>query len=592
MAYEAIDLGRFVFPVTTNSAEAQRAFNKGIVWCYGYHHAAAVTCFQECLVHDPSCALALWGIAYASGPNYNKSWAAFLDGERADALQVAFDAAVKANALVAAPGASSYTSAEQALIKAIQLRFQAPNKASDLDILAQWNVEFADAMAEVAPAHAADLNVQTVAAEALMNLTPWALWDLKAGTPCPAPARTDRVVALLTAAEALDERVAREKALANKAAIEKTSVEIPVAEVAAYRHPGILHLIVHAFEMSPHPERALRAADALRVVAPDSGHLRHMPSHIDVLIGDWGSAIEANRRAIIADRKILSIDGPSNFYTLYRSHNYHFLVYSAMMTGQLQTALDACAELTATVPEALLREETPCPMADWLESFISLRYHVLIRFGRWQAVLDEPLPTDPTLYCYTTALLHYAKGIAYASTEDVAAAEAEQARFTAAAEKVPASRTLMNNTCVDILAVAAKMLEGEIAYRRGTDYDGAFACLRAAIALEDSLPYDEPWGWMQPVRHALGALLLEQGRVDEALVAYEEDLGLRSDVPRSSWHPSNVWALHGYVECVSKAQPAGGTGRVAWAQMALDNATARADVPVGCSCMCRLSAVQ
>lgn len=174
-------------------------------------------------------------------------------------------------------------------------------------------------------------------------------------------------------------------------------------------------------------------------------------------------------------------------------------------------------------------------MADWLEGFLSMRVHALIRFGRWHDVLALPLPADPELYCVTTAMTRYARGVAQAALSDVAAARAEQRAFEAARARVPESRTLFNNTCLAILEVAAQMLEGEVAYRAG-EHERAFAALREAVALSDGLTYDEPWAWMQPVRHALGALLLEQGRVEEA-APFRQRLALaqaRADVPIAS----------------------------------------------------------
>ena len=146
-------------------------------------------------------------------------------------------------------------------------------------------------------------------------------------------------------------------------------------------------------------------------------------------------------------------------------------------------------------------------------------------------------------------MLHYAKGLAHAVLEDVPAAEAERERFEAAAARVPGTRTVFNNTCVDILAIAAQMLHGEVSYRTG-EHETAFEHLRTAIRLTEELPYDEPWGWMQPPRHALGALLLEQGRVEEAEAVYRADLGLDDSVPRACRHPENVWSLHGFHECL------------------------------------------
>jgi tetratricopeptide (TPR) repeat protein len=181
-------------------------------------------------------------------------------------------------------------------------------------------------------------------------------------------------------------------------------------------------------------------------------------------------------------------------------------------------------------------------------------------------------------------MLHYAKGVAHAACGQVDAAEAEQRHFLEAWARVPATRYLFNNTCNDILAVAGGMRRGEIEYRKG-HVDEAFAHLREAQALDDHLPYDEPWGWMQPVRHALGALLLEQGRVEEALQAYRADLGLDNTLSRASWHLDNVWSLHGYVECLTRL---GRKAEAAAAKIRLDLAMARADVEISASCFCRL----
>jgi tetratricopeptide (TPR) repeat protein len=308
-----------------------------------------------------------------------------------------------------------------------------------------------------------------------------------------------------------------------------------------------------------------------------------MPSHIDVLCGHYYAGMVANNQAILADRTYLEREGPLNFYTLYRSHNYHFKLYAAMFLGQYRPALEAANDLIATIPEALLRVTTP-PMADWVEGFVAMKVHVLVRFGRWQEILGEPLPDDPELYSVTTAMLHYAKGVAHAASAQVAAAEAEQQRFVAACARVPETRYIFNNKCTDILAIAAAMLQGEIAYRQG-HHDRAFAHLRQAVALDDNLPYDEPWGWMQPARHALGALLLEQDRVEEAAQVYRADLGLDNTLSRASQHPDNVWSLHGYVECLHRL---GKHAEATSAQTRLDLAMARADVEIRASCFCRV----
>ena len=400
-----------------------------------------------------------------------------------------------------------------------------------------------------------DLDVAALYADALMNLTPWQLWDLRTGEPA-AGART------VEAREVLDR-----------------ALESP----AARAHPGVLHMYIHLMEMSPYPERARRAAEHLRGLVPDAGHLHHMPTHLDVLCGDYGRVVASNTDAIAADDRYLARNGAMNFYTLYRCHDYHFKIYGAMFLGQSEVALSTAARLADSIPDDLLRAESP-PMADWLEGFLAMRVHVLIRFGRWQDILDLPMPADPALYCVTTAMLRYAKGVACAALGRVAEAEAERELFRLAQAAVPATRTLFNNTCADVLAIAGAMLDGELDYRKG-NVEAAFACLRRAIELDDGLPYDEPWGWMQPTRHAYGALLLEQGRVAEAETVYRADLGFDDTLPRACQHPGNVWSLHGFHECLIRL---GKLGEAAIIEQQLKLTVALADVPIESSCFCRL----
>jgi tetratricopeptide (TPR) repeat protein len=351
------------------------------------------------------------------------------------------------------------------------------------------------------------------------------------------------------------------------------------------QHPFVLHLHIHLLEMSERPEAALSSADRLRGLVPDAGHLQHMPSHLDVLCGDYHSSIVANRRAVEADRLFVERSGPLNFYSLYRAHDLHFIVYSAMFLGRYQDALEAADELSGQLTPDLLRIESP-PMADWLEAFVPLRTHVLVRFGRWNELVTQPLPEDQELYCTTTAMVLYGRGVGQAGLGDVESATATREEFVQAVARVPETRYLFNNRALDILAIAGAMLDGEIAYRQGR-FDEGFAHLRAAIALDDALPYDEPWGWMQPTRHAYGALLLEQDRAEEAAAVYSADLGLDPAVSRSVHHPANVWSLHGYHESLERLGRHD-EARIVAQQLAV--ASARADVPVLASCACRLEA--
>ena len=540
---EYYDLGSYSRPVSTAFAEAQLWFDRGLAWTYGYNHEEAIACFRRALVADPGCAMAQWGIAYCAGPNYNKPWVAFETPEKPECVALARAAIAAAQARL-----DHCTPVERALIEAIATRY--PDTA-DVEDFGPWHDAFADAMRQVWADHRDDPDICAIFAEALMNRTPWQLWDLPSGQPA---AGADTLEAISVLEAAFD--------------------DLP----GAWQHAGLLHMYIHLMEMSPHPERALRHGDALGALVPDAGHLLHMPTHIDVLCGDYVNVVLRNEAAIEADRKFLARDGADNFYSVYRCHNYHFRIYGAMFLGQPAKALASAEELVATLPEATLR-----PLADWFEGFIPMKQHVLIRFGRWQDILDQDLPEDPELYCVTLAMMRYARTVALANLGRIDDAKAEKDAFEQALARVPESRMLFNNTCRDILNVAEQMMLGELAYHAGA-HDTAFAHLRRAVEIDDALPYDEPWAWMQPTRHALGALLLEQGQVAEAEAVYRADLGLDATLSRACQHPGNVWSLHGLHECLTRR---GETAEARHIKLQLDKAAARADVPVKASCYCR-----
>ena len=540
---EYYDLGTYRRRINTSSEEAQTWFDRGLIWTYGFNHEAAVNCFEKAISHDETCAMAYWGLAYALGPNYNKPWEVYDKVDLDKTLRRTHSAAAKAR---------KYATdlIEIALANAIQYRYL---KASAAEAPNAWNRLYADAMEKVYQKYGFDLDVATFYADSLMNLTPWKLWDIHTGKPNP-EARTFEV---------------------------KNVLEKIFQQPGGLEHPGSLHLYIHLMEMSPSPESALPIADRLRNLCPDAGHLQHMPTHLDVLCGDWRRAISSNSDAIIADQKYLKRAGPVNFYTLYRCHDMHFRLYAAMFAGQSKAAIDTAQLLALSIPEQLLRVESP-PMADWLEGFVSMQTHALIRFGKWSEIIALQFPQDPNLYCYTTAMIHYAKGIAYSATNQVQAAERSQADFLDSIPHVKKSRAVFNNSAHDILAIAKEMLQGELDYRKG-HFTEAFSHLREAVHLDDSLPYDEPWGWLQPTRHALGALLLEQNHVEEAAKVFAEDLGLDNKLPRPLQHPNNVWALHGYHECLRRM---GRTGEAGIIGKQLDLAAASADVKIGASCYC------
>lgn len=536
------DLGHYSRPVSDNPT-AQAWFDRGLIWLFGYNHEEAIVCFESALKHDAGIALAHWGIAYAIGPNYNKPWEVFSPEEKGPALDKAH-AALKTGADIAKDPVSA------ALIEALAERYPTDPHIEDFQ---PFNDGFADAMRPVFAEFSDDLDVTCFFAEALMNRTPWQLWDFWKCIPNPKASTLEAMDILETAFERED----------------------------AWDHPGLLHMYIHLMEMSPFPERALRHGDRLNGMVPDSGHLVHMATHIDVLCGDYQNVISRNLAAAEVDKTFKAHAGAANFYALYRIHNLHFALYGAMFLGQKQAALDVADRLRGEVPDEVVRV-----YPDLFETFVAARPHVLIRFGMWKEILDEPLPEDKKLYTVTNALILYARAVALANLgrHDEASKAADE--FLSAMAQVPEERRLFQNKALDVLGVAEAMMQGEVAFKSGDQAKG-LDHLREAVRRDDALLYEEPWSWPQPTRHALGALLMEAGEFEEAETVYRADLGLDGSLPRPSQHPRNVWALHGLNECLEKR---GETVEQPHIRIQLDQALARSDIKIRASCLCRSAA--
>ena len=549
MAYN-FDTGTYSYKISTSSQDAQIWFDRGLIWSYGFHWEEAVFCFKESVNADPNCAMSWWGVAYAVGPEYNRMWHQLDEIELPNVLVECFQASQRALLLC-----ENVTSLEKDLIHALSRRHPYDEAPDDFSI---WTDNYAAAMREIYKKYPDNPDVCALFAEAIMSRTPWQLWDLDTGLPTPG-------------ASTFEAQGVLEKAI-------KT-----VALNGSHPHAGILHYYIHVMEMSPTPEAALKAGDLMRTLVPDCGHLLHMPTHIDFQCGNYNDVVSRNSEAIEADKKVIKRDGILNLFAGSLIHNIHFKLYGAMFLGQYRAAMDAVEEFDELVPDSLIRMKSP-PMADLFEGYYGLKYHAFIRFGKWQEIIDLSAPSDPDLYLVTTAIYRYARSLAFAALGHVSDAVIEQGLFKCAVEKVPKTRMLFNNKCIDLLNIADAMLIGEIEYRRN-NFEDAFKHLSKAIENEDSLPYDEPWGWMQPARHALGALLLEQGEVQRAEVVYRADLGFDSSVVRARRHPNNVWSLHGLAECLKKQNK---QSELSLISQNLDLALGRADVAIKASCFCRL----
>ncbi|HEU4768141.1 MAG TPA: tetratricopeptide repeat protein, partial [Pyrinomonadaceae bacterium] len=478
-------LGDINHPVSTNNAEAQKFFNQGLAYVFAFNHEEAVRSFKQAAKLDPQLAMAYWGIALALGSNYNVQ----ADGP---SLIQAYSNLQKAIEL--APKASEH---ERAYVNALAKRYSSDIQADQTKLA----VDYKNAMGEVSKRYPDDLDAATLYAESMMNLRPWKLWSTD-GKPAP---ETLEIVAVL-------EGVLRRNP----------------------NHTGANHYYIHAVEASNTAERGLPSAARLGKIAPKAGHLVHMPSHIYSRTGDYAEAAQANVDAIVADREYIAKSGNQGLYTMmYYNHNIHFLAAASAMKGRYADSMKAARELEANVKPHV----KAMPM---LEMFVPYPKVALVRFARWDEVLNEPKP-EPELKI-TTGFWHFARGSAYAAMNQVAKAEAELSALQALARTIPADAPLGNTGAVNVLKVADLALAGKIAYAKGNK-QAAFDLLNKAVAAEDATGYNEPADWDLPVREFLGGALLASGDYATAESVFRTEIEKR---------PRNGRALFGLAESLRK----------------------------------------
>jgi tetratricopeptide (TPR) repeat protein len=515
-------LGSYSRKVTTDSAEAQRYFDQGLGFLHGFNHRAAIRAFQQAAELDPECAMAHWGVALACGPHINSM---AVPPPAAELAWKELEPAEK-NARNASP-------VERGLIDALAKRYAnpQPEDRSGLDRA------YADAMREVWKKYPKDPDVGAFFAEAMMNLRPWDQWTPD-GKPQPG---TDEIIGTLDAVLTLNPN-----------------------------HPLANHLYIHAVEASPNPERAMVAADRLRNLQPGLAHNVHMPSHIDIRTGQWLKAVDTNAKAVEADQRYRKIFGPpKGFLNVYMAHNRHMLAYAAMMTGQRDLAMKHIRAMVAEMPVDFLNEN-----ALQAEGNVAMPLEVMVRFGLWDEILAEPEKYSDKMW-FTRAFHYAARAIAYAAKGDTVDARKAQSVFAERTKLVPKEDFVSNNSCEALLAVAIPMVEGEILIAEGK-IDSGIEQLRAAIQKEDALKYDEPPGWLIPVRHSLGAVLMKQQRFTEAEQIYRDDLARL---------PENGWSLLGLADSLRKQKK--NADEVAQTQAQFKKVWAKADLTITTSCLCQ-----
>ena len=478
------NVGKHVFPVTTQSQQAQLFMNQGLNLAYGFNHAEAGRAFAEAARLDPNLAMAHWGMALVLGPNINAPMAPEEEPKALDHLKQA--QALKSKA----------SQRERDFIDALAARYTGNHEnrvAADQ--------AYAGAMRALVQKYPDDVDANTLYAESLMDLSPWNYWS-RAGVPYE---RTADITA----------------------ALERAMKKEP-------DHTGALHLWIHLWEASNTPERAEAAADRLLPLAPAAGHLVHMPGHLFQRVGRYNDAVKANQLAVVADEDYISQCRAQGLYPMaYYPHNIHFLWFAATMAGESKLAIDAADKTSKSIPVEALKD---VPL---LQTFLLAHDYSLVRFGKWDEILALPAPRADTLF--TRATRSYARGMAFIRKKDFAAAtkEIDTVKKIAGDPKLIAAPTSMSLNLADsVLRVAIEVLDGEFAAAQG-NYDTAIAHLDRAVRYEDALIYTEPDDWHQPVRHNLGAVLLQAGRSVEAESVYWDDLRR---------HPKNGWSLFGLAQ--------------------------------------------
>jgi tetratricopeptide (TPR) repeat protein len=400
------------------------------------------------------------------------------------------------------------TDVERALIDAMSLRYAATYDSSSR---VRLDSAYANAMARVAATFPTDLDVAALHGEALMLLEPRrGSWDI------------------------------------GKPAVRRIHEVLQKALVQDIRHPGVCHLYIHATESTVEPGKAEECANYLGSAFPGASHINHMPSHTFNRIGRWADAVRANLEAWHSDQRAAAGEG----FAIYPSHNLHMLLFAASMDGQGAIAIQAARDYAKIVSGGAFYQAL-----------------TLLRFGRFGEVLElEDVPEHP-IY---RGLWLFARGYAHLRVGDPDNARAYLERVDRTARITPDSVNFRGHRARELLGIAGEILRGELA-RHERRLNDAISAFERAVALEDSLRYDEPEPLNFTARHWLGAALLEAGRPADAERVYRADL---------TRHPKNGWSLFGLEQALRSQGRSGDADKT---RQEFQAAWARSDVWIGAS---------
>ena len=487
--------GDYSRPISTKSAQAQMFFDQGLRLAWGFYFPEAIASYQQASAYDPDHPMPYWGMAHAMGPNPNSRYMQMPDDPKGEGLKAIKDALARID---------NASEVEAEIINAMWVFYNAPAIPDRLERDRAYLAE----MRALNAKHPDDADIAALYAAAYMNIGRWDYWDPE-GNP------RDET---LPVAEALERILAKD-----------------------LTNPGVMHLHIHLLEASMEPQRALISADNLERSVPIAGHVVHMPAHIYVRVGDFQKAIDNNVRSQAVDQQFAAIWGDTQMpdigtyplsHRIHAGHAIDFIRYAATVQGNYETAIEAGEQAKAiAVARGNVNRSQKSIAAPWLIHKI---------FGKWDQLLGST-PSHSGMP-YLDGIWAYALGSAYLNTGDVASAEAQLARLREIMSAPGADDYRAGPTPVSsILKLANLGLSGEVKRARG-DLEGAIKDFETAVALEDLNNYTEPPDWAQPIRHYLGATLLEAGRPEEAEAVYRRDL---------RWNHNNGWSLFGLQQALA-----------------------------------------
>lgn len=467
------NIGSSEIKITTKSEQAQKYFNQGLNLMHAFWDVEAYRAFREAAKSDENCAMCYWGIYNALGQNSQE-----MAEERNAALKKAVELL---------PTVSDH---EQFYIRAISLLAeQGKGRAA-------WISEM-EALIDKYPQ---DVEAKLLLANSLSSPASSYLPD---GRP-------------------------REGKLYGQAILWNLLVTHP-------NHIAVHHYWIHAVENGPRPEEALPSCEKIEKIAPNSGHLLHMPGHIYYRLGMYEKARKSFLKSLEFDLDYMREQKIHPINNWNYTHNLDYLVANSAEEGRYEEAAKY-AKMLAEVPSDNERLKAT-GLGYLLYGGYTALTRLQMRFGLWDEAVKEAesnLKNNPPVSLsekYQAGILSYLKGMS-----EVGKSNAEEANKNAlelekviqdlSAQKVAQASDWYFGYASRVLAVHILDLRGSILSVEGK-HDEAAKLLNEAIEKEKNLGYWEPPHYTRPVLESLGAALIRGGKFDEARVAYERVLRLR-----------------------------------------------------------------